>query len=103
MGHRLPIDELHLDRLLVKKGGLYKFVELAWSQIDAEPFVGGWHLEELCLHLEAVSNGTIDRLLVNVPPGTGKSITVCVFWPVWDWLTRPERRWMFAVSSTITR
>lgn len=104
MGHKLPLDEHHLDRLLVKKGGLYKFVELAWSEIDSEPFVGGWHLEELCLHLEAVSNGTIDRLLVNVPPGTGKSITVCVFWPVWDWLVNPDRRWMFAsFDATLTQ
>lgn len=104
MGHRLPIDEYHLDRLLVAKGGLYKFLELSWHQIESEEFVGGWHLRTLCAHLEAVSRGEITRLLINVPPGTGKSVTVCVFWAVWDWIANPKRRFMYAsFDATLTQ
>lgn len=25
-----------------------------------------------------------------------KSLSVCVFWPAWEWITRPHLRWLFA-------
>jgi predicted phage terminase large subunit-like protein len=93
---RLPVDEKDLDRHLVAKGGLYKFMELGWEQIESEPFVHGWHLEEVCTHLEAVSRGEIRRLIINIPPGMGKSLSVSVFWQVWDWIKYPWRKFMFA-------
>lgn len=96
MAARLPIDEFELDRQLVKKGGLYKFMELGWSQIESEAFVAGWHVEEVCIHLEAVSRGEIRRLIINVPPGMSKSLSVSVFWQVWDWIENPDRKFMFA-------
>jgi hypothetical protein len=60
-----------LDRTLVRRGGLYEFLRLAWPIVEPAPFVPNWHLEELCAHLEAVSRGEIRRLCINVPPGTG--------------------------------
>jgi hypothetical protein len=36
--------------------------------------VEGWPLEAIALHLEAVTFGDIDRLLINVPPGFMKSL-----------------------------
>ena len=97
MAWALPgLDDRELDRALVNKGGLYKFLRLAWPVIVPTPFVPGWHVEEICAHLEAVSRGEIRKLIVNVPPGMSKSLTVSVIWPVWDWLTRPDRRFMFA-------
>jgi hypothetical protein len=35
-------------------------------------------------------------LIVNIPPRHMKSLAVTVFWPCWEWLTRPETRWLFA-------
>lgn len=96
MGHRLPIDEIELDRRLVHVGGLYEFVRLAWHIIEPAPFVEGWHVQEICNHLEAVSLGKLRRLVINIPPGCGKSLTVSVFWPVWEWIYRPYRKFMFA-------
>lgn len=96
MSSEIDIDPCELDRALVKKGGLYKFMQLAWSHVESAEFVPAWHLEEICKHLEAVSRGECRRLVINVPPGCGKSLTVSVFWPVWEWITRPKRKWMFA-------
>jgi predicted phage terminase large subunit-like protein len=90
------VDEIELDRELVARGGLRKFVELAWPVVESAPFVGGWHIDEICAHLEAVSRGDLRRLIVNVPPGMSKSLTVSVFWPAWDWITRADRKWMFS-------
>lgn len=90
------LDEAALDRELVRRGGLRKFVELAWSIVESSQFVAGWHIDEICAHLEAISRGGIRRLVINVPPGMSKSLITSVFWPAWDWLVRPERKWMFA-------
>jgi predicted phage terminase large subunit-like protein len=43
-----------------------------------------------------VSRNEIKRLVINVPPGTMKSLTVSVFWPIWEWIKRPETKFMFA-------
>jgi predicted phage terminase large subunit-like protein len=59
-------------------------------------YVPGWHLDAICDHLEAVTRGEIQRLLINVPPRSGKSLTVSVFWPAWVWATRPETRWLYS-------
>ncbi len=68
------------------EGSLLEFVKAAWHCLHpGEPFVSGWAIETMAAHLEAVSNGTIDRLLINVPPGFCKSMLVNVFWPAWEW------------------
>ena len=38
--------------------------------------------------------GQINRLLINVPPGTMKSLLTSVFWPAWEWSTRPSLRYL---------
>lgn len=91
-----PAAIVETDRQLVEKGGLYDFVRLAWPVVDPSPFVGGWHLEEECAHLEAVSRGEILRLVINQPPGTGKSTLVNVLWPAWEWIHRPATKWIYA-------
>lgn len=56
----------------------------------ATPYIHGWHIDAICDHLEAISDGRINRLLINVPPGTMKSLLVSVFWPAWEWTERPS-------------
>jgi hypothetical protein len=56
------------------------------------PLVWNWHLDVICAHLEAVTEGHIRRLLINIPPGHMKSLIVSVFWPAWMWLHHPEWR-----------
>lgn len=51
---------------------LYKFTETMWEFVEpANPFIGNWHLEAIAEHLEAVTDGYITRLLINIPPGPG--------------------------------
>lgn len=48
-------------------------------------------------HLEAAYRGQIRNLLINVPPGTGKSRTTCVFGPAFAWAcVDPGLAWIFA-------
>lgn len=77
---------------------LYDFVRCGWPVVEPTvPFVPNWHIEAICTHLEAVEQGAIRNLLINVPPGCSKSLVVSVFWPAWVWLRRPQSRW-FCVS-----
>jgi predicted phage terminase large subunit-like protein len=36
-----------------------------------------------------------------MPPRHMKSLAVCVFWPCWEWIRHPERRWLFASYSSV--
>ena len=73
------------------------FVEAAWPVIEpATAFVGNWHIDAICAHLQAASEGEIDRLLINVPPRHMKSLAVSVFWPAWCWTFAPHLRFLTA-------
>lgn len=56
-------------------GGLIEFVRYFWDVLEPKrKFVDGWALRAMCLHLEAVSFGQINRLLMNVSPGFMKAL-----------------------------
>ncbi|MPZ59207.1 MAG: hypothetical protein GEU91_22540 [Rhizobiales bacterium] len=68
------------------------FVREAWRVPEPTAYyVHGWHIDLLCEHLEAItfgrllSHGLSNRLLINVPPGSMKSLIVSVLWPAWEW------------------
>jgi len=96
-----------LDRVECKES-LAAFIRLAWHIIEpGQPYVHGWHIDALCEHLEAITDGVetpagiYNRLLVNIPPGTAKSLVVSVFWPAWEWgpMNMPHLRYVCASHS----
>ena len=79
---------------------LSEFIRQAWPVLEPNtPYVHGWHIDAICAHLEAVTHGQIRNLLINMPPRHAKSLIVSVFWPVWEWITTPERRWLFSAYA----
>ena len=95
-----PEAELRALRAERARRSLYEFVLQAWPILEpATPFVSGIHVEAICQHLQAVSEGRIRNLIINVPPGHAKSLLAAVFWPAWVWITRPATRWLFASYS----
>jgi hypothetical protein len=86
---RLKVEREYASRRL------REFVRQAWHVVEpSTPFVPGWHIDAITDHLEAISRGHIRNLLINVPPRHMKSLLVSVFWPAWEWITWPERRWL---------
>lgn len=76
---------------------LANFAKQAWRVLEpTTPLKWGWALDAICMHLEAVTDGRITRLLMNVPPGTMKSLLTGVIWPAWEWGPRgmPEMRYV---------
>jgi predicted phage terminase large subunit-like protein len=103
-----PSDALlQLDRADCEES-LAAFVRLAWHIVEpGQAYVHGWHIDALCAHLEAVTAGEeidgvkLNRLLINIPPGTMKSLLVGVFWPAWEWGPQrmPHLRYLCASHS----
>jgi len=78
-------DLLEAERELCKRS-LAAFVRRAWHVLEpGQKYLHGWHVDAICEHLEAITRGEINRLLINIPPGTMKSTLVSVFWPAWEW------------------
>lgn len=72
----------------------------AWKIVEPDrEFVENWHIEELCKVLEDVTAGRTKRVVINVPPGTMKSLLVSVIWPCWMWARNPHLRILTAAYS----
>lgn len=79
---------------------LYEFVKQSWHVVEPGiPFIESWHIQEICEHLEALSAGELLRLLINIPPRHSKSTIVSVMFPMWEWLTLPEHKYLCASYS----
>jgi hypothetical protein len=64
---------------------LYTFFRAAWPYIDPAPWMDGWCMEAIADHLQAVCDGDIKRLLINISPRCSKSSLVSVAFPAWVW------------------
>lgn len=108
------VESLDIDATLfaIEKAdaeeSLAEFIRQAWSTVEpGQPYVHGWHIDFICEHLEAITDGVeiegspYNRLLINIPPGTMKSLITNVFWPAWEWGPRnmPHLRYVCAAHK----
>ncbi|WPE22486.1 phage terminase large subunit [Shinella zoogloeoides] len=85
------------ERIRARCQTLAGFVREAWHVLEpTAKYTHGWHIDAICAHLEAVTDGQINRLLINVPPGSSKSLLVSVMWQAWEWGPRglPSMRYL---------
>lgn len=90
------LDLIEFDRSIANDS-FAEFAKMAWHVLEpGTELKWGWSLDAICEHLEAVSNGEINRLLMNVPPGCMKSLLTGVLWPAWEWGPRnmPSKRYL---------
>jgi len=70
---------------------LYHFLQYFWPVVSPHAFTPNWHIEYLCKELEKVAERVGNRqprlydLLINVPPGSTKTITCSIMFPAWCW------------------
>jgi predicted phage terminase large subunit-like protein len=64
---------------------LYTFLVNGWRYIDPAPFAHGWPIEAVAEHLQAVVDGDIKRLIINIPPRCSKSSITSVAFPAFTW------------------
>ena len=96
----IPV-EADIDRELSRRS-FYEFARLGWPVLEPETeFKDGWHIGAICDHLQALADGSIKRLIINIPPGCTKSILSCVMWPAWAWTDKPHLRFLTASHSQL--
>ena len=85
-GYKLDIDQtlLEIERAECEDS-LYEFLRHAWRYIDPSDFTQGWPIQAIAEHLQAVVDGDIRRLIINIPPRMGKSTITSVAFPAWTW------------------
>lgn len=102
-------DLIEADRELASRG-YREFVPMAWDQVEpAQKFVGSWNVDAVCDHLDAVakcqvnkllievdSPEFINRLVINVPPNTSKSMSCSVMFAPWLWSQSPNMKLIYA-------
>lgn len=83
---------LDAERIRAQCQKLSGFIEEFWDVLEPKKELKlGWALLAMCRHLEAVTEGNIQFLLMTVPPGMMKSLLL-VFWTAWEWgpVGRPD-------------
>lgn len=78
------------------------FARAAWHIIEpGTKLIWNWHLSTICGYLMAFHRGELPdkRLIINVPPGTLKSILVSVMYPAWCWISQPELRFLTVTNE----
>jgi predicted phage terminase large subunit-like protein len=82
---------------------LHHFLRWAWSELSSQPYVDNWHIKVLCHELEEVARRVGNRekkkhdLLINVPPGSTKTILCTIVFPVWCWT---QWYWMRFITAS---
>ncbi len=77
----------------------HAFTRNAFPYLDPVPFIDGRHIAIMCEYLEAFIAGEIPRLLLNIPPGHMKSLTVSVLLNAWAWTKESRVGLRFMATS----
>lgn len=69
----------------------FHFLQEFWSEVSNDEFKPNWHIELLCNELSLLAHRVASNqpkeydLIINIPPGTTKTITCSIMFPVWCW------------------
>jgi len=79
------------------------FIRTFWECISADELSWNWHIDYLSEQLMQLARDVAEKkpkkhdLIINIPPGTTKSITCSVMFPIWCWINWP---WMRFIASS---
>lgn len=70
---------------------LYEFVQMFWNEVSDDEFRDNWHIPYICKELEIMAERVAEGkpklydLIINIPPGTTKTIVCSIMFPAWCW------------------
>ena len=70
----------------------YQFLVYFWPEYASTNYIPNWHIKLICNELqemaERVAAGLPKKhdLIINIPPGSSKTVCVSVMFPVWCWV-----------------
>lgn len=75
------------------------FLEETFGQIGNGAYAHNWHIDAINDYMQAIEDDEIDRLIINMPPRSMKSIAVSIAWPAWLLGHNPRRQIIVASHS----
>jgi predicted phage terminase large subunit-like protein len=73
------------------------FIPAAFRVLEPETvYQDNWHIGAMAEHLQAIHDGTLRNLIINIPPRHMKSIAVAVIFPAWEWTSAPSLKFICA-------
>jgi len=101
---RISEEEIRLQaQREINNRSLFEFIKYFWSQISNDEFRSNWHIEYLCTELEKEARRVAAGLpceydlIINVPPGTTKTMTCSIMFPAWCWT---QWYWMRFITAS---
>jgi hypothetical protein len=97
------LEELLQEEMYEKsQKSLYQFIINFWNCHEPSPLKANWHMECIAEHVQAAINREVRRLIINVPPRSGKSIITSISAPCWSFIDRPfEKFWLISHSAKL--
>ena len=92
-------DEYNLISSITKES-LYEFLLEFWPDVIPEQFHDNWHIKYLCDELQFVAERVFANqpklydLIINIAPGSTKSLICSVMFPAWCWARMPSLRYI---------
>lgn len=91
----IPVD----DETALMEASFSEFCKQALPVFVPNDINWSWPHDAICEHLQAVSDGQIRNLIINMPPRNLKSSIVSVCWNAWEWIHNPRLRYLFTSYS----
>lgn len=69
----------------------HEFLKFMWPEVSSEDFKDNWHIQFICKELQRLAQAVADKqekshdLIINVPPGSTKTIICSIMFPAWCW------------------
>lgn len=93
-------NALHQKAILEAREEFYVFVKLlAHLMLDGNDYRDGRHIEAIAATLQDVDAGSVDRLMLMLPPGSMKSVLLMLF-TAWCMGRHPTWRFMWISHTT---
>jgi predicted phage terminase large subunit-like protein len=81
----------------------FYFLEYFWPEVSGDQFKSNWHIEYLSAELQEIAERVAQRLpkkhdlIINIPPGTTKTLTASIMFPAWCWT---RWHWMRFITAS---
>lgn len=70
-----------------------EFIKQAWEHVEPSvDLIWNWHIDAIADHLQAVAEGKIKRLIINIPFRCSKSTLCSTLFPAWCWVNTPGKK-----------
>jgi len=95
-------DPIAISKVLNNRS-LYHFLQYFWDLVSPHKFEHNWHIQYLCEELEKVAERVAAKepkaydLIINIPPGSTKTITCSIMFPAWCWT---KWHWMRFITAS---